>query len=604
MSYKPLILGISAYFHDSSAALIHGEKILAAAQEERFSRKKSDSSFPVNAINFCLSKICEEQTLDAIVFYENPMLKLERIFKELAANWPKGGAVLPQLVRTVFNLNVELPEKLLEILNDGNKIYFCDHHLSHAASAFLPSNLQNSAVLIVDGVGEKITTSIYSADRQNIKPLAHIDYPHSLGIFYSAFTQLCGFKVNSGEYKLMGLAPFGNPRFTNLIMENLIDIKEDGSFILNIDYFSFQTANSTINPLFEDLFKVRARHPSDPITQKYRDIAASAQKVLEEVMLRLSKTALKLSNSKNLCLAGGVALNCVSNSNISNNIEEVENIWIQPAAGDAGGALGAAMYLASTKYFVSGFSMSPYLGPDYSEEEIERVLTEYGIRFNKYDDEATQLAAICEYLDKGRIVGLFEGRSEFGPRALGNRSIIADARKPDALKKTNLKIKFRESWRPFAPSVLKSEADKIFSGDTDSPYMLKVSAIKSEHRLNAIPEWNSKGMALTKILSNQFSNYPAITHCDYSSRLQTVDEANGKYFRLLTEFNRTYGCPLLLNTSFNVRGEPIVESPKDAVDCFLNTHMDVLAIGKYLIRKVEQDNFLKQKVGRVKFNAD
>lgn len=599
------ILGISAFFHDSAAVLLKGNEILAAVQEERFTRLKADSSFPTNSIKYCLSFLPDNRPLDAVVFSENPILKLDRMLKQSIDNFPKGAPIFSRLIKTTNVLNNKLPSYLVDLLNDPNEIYFCNHHLSHAASAFIPAELKESAILIVDGVGEWATTSIFRGDCNGITLLKEIRYPHSLGLFYSAFTQYCGFKVNSGEYKLMGLAPFGRPRFRNLIYEKIINVKKDGSFQLNLDYFSFKTDNTTINPLFCQLFERQTRHPSEPITQFYRDVAASAQAVVEEVMTKLARTALALTGSNNLCLAGGVALNCVSNSKIINNISELKNIWIQPASGDAGGALGAALYVGKNKFHIENYSMSPYYGPEFSSDEIKNVLDSAGVVYHQIDNEVLYFKTICDQLSKQGVIGFFSGRMEFGPRALGNRSILADPRSCSALRKTNMKIKFREPWRPFAPSILESEASNYFEQSYPSPYMLHVSKIKELFRKNVnLSSIQNKEVPLTKIMNQSFSSFPAISHCDYSSRLQTVNESNDKYFRLLKYFFDLTGCPMLLNTSFNVRGEPIVCSPIDALNCFFNTHMDLLAIGSFVLIKSEQSTKLKSRLGKVKFNAD
>ena len=599
------ILGISAFFHDSAAVLLKGNQLMAAAQEERFSRKKLDASFPAKSIEYCLSFLPADKKVDYVAFYENPLLKMDRIFSNALKNVPRGAPIWPQTLKTTNILNNQLPQLLLSLQSDPNKIFFSNHHMSHAASAYYPSGFDEAAILVVDGVGEWSTTSIFHGIGDKIRGIKEIKFPHSLGLFYSAFTQYCGFKVNSGEYKLMGLAPFGNPSFDKLIYENLIEVKDDGSFQLNLKYFNYMTDNSTINPLFGQLFGLKARHPKEPITQHYRDVAASAQVVTNKIMKALANTALRLTGSNKLCLAGGVALNCVANSQIANSFSNKENLWIQPAAGDAGGALGAALLTGKNSLNIGKVEMNPFLGPEYSDAQIKKSLDDLGVVYRYIPDENEYLQMISTALNNERIVGFFEGRMEFGPRALGSRSILANPKVNGMLQKVNNKIKFRESWRPFAPAILEEEAQNYFDSIVKSPYMLLTSKIKEEFRKNKeINQSQMKGENLYKILNRSYSTFPAISHCDYSSRLQTVNPSNGIFYRLLKSFFEKTGCPMLLNTSFNVRGEPIVCTPKDAIDCFFNTHLDILAIGKFYVEKWVQSKNLKSKINKTKFDAD
>lgn len=599
------ILGISALFHDSAAVLLKGNQLMAAVQEERFSRKKLDASFPAKSIEYCLSFLPPNKELDYVAFYENPILKMDRIFSNSLKNVPRGAPIWPQTLTTANLLSNKLPQLLLNLQSDPNKIFFSNHHMSHAASAYYPSGFDEAAILVVDGVGEWSTTSIFHGVGDEIRGIKEIKFPHSLGLLYSAFTQYCGFKVNSGEYKLMGLAPFGNPKFEKLIYENLIEVKGDGSFQLNLKYFNYMTDNSTINPLFGQLFGCQARHPKEPITQHYRDVAASAQSVTNKVMKALASSALKLTGSKKLCLAGGVALNCVSNSQIANSFSSKENLWIQPAAGDAGGALGAALLAGKNSLSIGKVEMDPFLGPEYSDTQIKKSLDDLGVIYRYISDENEYLQMVTAALFNKQIVGFFEGRMEFGPRALGCRSILADPRVSGMLQIVNNKIKFRESWRPFAPAILEEEACNYFDSIVKSPYMLLTSKIKEKYRKNKeINHSQMQGESLYKILNQSYSTFPAITHYDYSSRIQTVNQSNGIFYRLLKSFFEKTGCPMLLNTSFNVRGEPIVCTPKDAVDCFFNTHLDILAIGKYYIEKSAQNKNLKSNINKIKFDAD
>lgn len=620
MSSQKYILGISAFFHDSAAALVSNDAVIAAVQEERFSRKKADWRFPYKAIDYCLKQLPAGASLDAVVFYENPLLKLERIFCNAVINAPRGAPVWPRLLQTVDVLNRILPQDLRGILSDPNNIYFTSHHRSHAASAFYASPFEEAAVLVVDGVGEWSTTSIWLGDENGLHAVSEIRFPHSLGLFYSAFTQYCGFKVNSGEYKLMGLAPYGSPIYQKKIYDELIDVKPDGSFALNLKYFSFQTDLSTINPLFGYLFGKPAREPNEAISSHYMNVAASAQAVLNDVMCLLASQALKRSCSKNLCMAGGVALNCVANSQILSKVEDLAGLWVQPASGDAGAALGAALELRHTlaKHSTDRHTgiikrdgmknKNAYLGNEFDAAMLRTALEASGLVYENYDDnEAELLQAIARVLESGQIIAHFNGRMEFGPRALGNRSILADPRPKDMLKRANLKIKFREDWRPFAPVILAEQAEKFFNFPIESPYMLFVADIHERFRT---------GPPLEKLLANRRyelkalagavrSAFPAITHCDYSARLQTVTpESNLRLYKILQTFLEISGCPMLLNTSFNVRGEPIVCTPQDAISCFLNTNLDMLVLGANIVRKSDQEAEVQNKIGKLKFHAD
>ena len=594
------ILGISAFYHDSAAAIIVDGKIIAAAQEERFTRKKHDASYPFNAIEFVLrfSKI-KLHEVDYIVFYEKPFLKFERLLETYLAFAPKG------FKSFCMSIPIWLKEKLFQKklifnqlkrhdsnFNDINKIHFSEHHLSHAASAFYPSPFKEALILTADAVGEWTTTSVAIGKENKIEMMKEIQFPHSLGLLYSAFTYYTGFKVNSGEYKLMGLAPYGEPKYKNLIIDNLIDIKKDGSFKLNQSYFEYSTGLKMISEKFSKLFGKNPRDAQkEKLTQFHMDIASSIQLVTEEIMLKITNSLFEEYKMDNLCLAGGVALNCVANGKILRN-DKFKNIWIQPAAGDAGGALGAALgfwhiELKKNRTINNNDSMyGSYLGPEYSQDEIEKKLKEKRANF-KILEEHKLIKETSSALERGKVIGWFQGRMEFGPRALGARSIIADSRSETMQKKLNLKVKYRESFRPFAPSVIREDLSSWFDLNCDSPYMLLVAKVsdikcrkmtKDEERLFGIDKLNIKR-----------SEIPAVTHIDYSARVQTVHkETNPKYYKLLSEFKKKTGCPVLVNTSFNVRGEPIVGSPEDAFNCFMKTEMDVLVIGNCYLDKESQ----------------
>src|SRR5712671_1324569 len=600
------ILGISAYYHDSAAALVVEGKVVAAAQEERFTRRKHDSGFPLNAIRCCLEiGGLEPGQLDHVAFYDKPFLKFERLLETYLAFAPRGFGsfreALPVWVKDkLFQRNTIL--RALKELDPGcdwgAKLLFSEHHLSHAASAFYPSPFQRAAVLTMDGVGEWTTTSLALGDGRSLKVMREIHFPHSLGLLYSAFTYYTGFKVNSGEYKVMGLAPYGEPKYAQKIKEHLIDIKDDGSFRLNLDYFEYCTGLTMTNQNFDALFGAPRRKPEDRLGQREMDLAASIQAVTEEVVLKLAESIRKETNEKNLCLAGGVALNCVANGKLLRK-KYYDRLWLQPAAGDAGGALGAALvahhlYKGAERTVAPGLDamQGGYLGPEFTNFEIEQRLRKAGAVFDTLDDEGL-VEACASSLAEGKAIGWFQGRMEFGPRALGARSIIGDARSPSMQKTLNLKVKYRESFRPFAPSVLFEDVHEYFDLDGESPYMLLVADVKEEQRI-AMSEAQQKLFGIEK-LNVPRSSIPAVTHVDYSARVQTVHrETNPRYYALIGRFKEKTGCPVIVNTSFNVRGEPIVGSPEDAFRCFMGTEIETLAVGNCFLRKERQNPALKQ----------
>ena len=600
------ILGISAFYHDSAAALIDDGRIIAAAQEERFSRKKQDSDFPENAVAYCLAEAGYQlNSVDFVAFYDKPFLKFERLLETYLAFAPKGFSSFAMAVP------VWLKEKLFQksLLRDElikhqpdfdweNKLLFAEHHQSHAASAFFPSPFDDAVVLTMDGVGEWATTSVGIGQGNTLDMVQEIHFPHSLGLLYSAFTYYTGFRVNSGEYKVMGLAPYGEPRFKNTILDKLIDLKEDGSFRLNMEYFDYCTGLRMTNEKFDALFGGPPRDAETQLTQREMDLAASVQSVIEEAVLRLTRSLAKENKSKNLCLAGGVALNCVANGHALRD-GAFANIWVQPAAGDAGGALGAALsayhlYKKQPRK-VNGAQDSmagSYLGPQYNEANIAECLTAAGAHFEIFD-EKTIIAKTADALAEAKAIGWFQGRMEFGPRALGGRSILGDPRSPNMQKTLNLKVKYRESFRPFAPSVLREDVSEWFELETDSPYMLLVADVKKERqrKMNA----SEKALFGIEQLNIPRSEIPAVTHVDYSARVQTVHkDTNPRYYALLHAFKERTGCPVLVNTSFNVRGEPIVCRPEDAFRCFMGSEIDVLVIGNCYLKKENQDPELKR----------
>lgn len=610
------ILGISALYHDSAAALIGDAHTLAAAQEERFTRKKHDSNFPSNAIAYCLEAAgITPEEIDYVAFYEKPLLKFDRLLETYLAFAPSGFRSfrigIPSLLKNKIHLRRLLQEKFKAAKKA--RFVFLEHHESHAASAFFPSPFDEAAILTIDGVGEWSTATIGVGEGNHLRLLQEMRFPHSLGLLYSAFTYYCGFKVNSGEYKLMGLAPFGEPHFAKTIREHLIDIKDDGSFWMNMRYFNYCQGLTMTNGRFHELFGGPPRKPESQIEQRHMDLAASIQVVAEEVFLKMATNAHRLTGKRFLALAGGVALNCVANGRVLRE-SPFENIWIQPAAGDAGGALGAALFTwyqlleNPRQSFASDSQQGSLLGPKYSSDEIARTLTARAIPYEKVDDENTLLDEVTAMLAEGKVVGWFHGRMEFGPRALGARSILADARNPAIQSLVNLKIKFRESFRPFAPVVLKEHASDYFDfpPEAESPYMLLVAPVSQKHRAG-ISQSDRETMAddpnLIRRVNVVRSSIPAVTHVDFSARLQTIDEArHGRFYRLLKTFQRKTGCPVLVNTSFNVRGEPIVCSPDDALRCFLSTEMDVLVLENFLVQKQRVSNIPPEK-DRAKYLA-
>ena len=597
------ILGISAFYHDSAAALIIDGDIVAAAQEERFSRKKHDARYPINAVNYVLNegqvKLSE---IDHIVFFEKPFLKFERLLETYMAFAPKGfksfSLSMPIWLREKLFQKKFLFDNLKlhdEKFNDINKIKFSEHHYSHAASAFYPSPFKEAIVLTLDGVGEWATTTLAVGKENKLNMLKEIHFPHSLGLLYSAFTYYTGFKVNSGEYKVMGLAPYGKPKYKDLIIEELMDLKEDGTFKLNMKYFNYATGLTMTNKNFSNLFGQPVRDPKkNLLTDFHMDIASSIQAVTEEVVLRLTRNISEEYKIKNLCLAGGVALNCVANGKILRE-KYFENIWIQPAAGDAGGSLGAALAywhreLDKPREDFKDKMKGAYLGPSYEEDSIENNLKSLKALYNKKTSSDIS-SIVAKELANNKTVGWFQGRMEFGPRALGGRSILADPRSEKMQKELNLKIKFRESFRPFAPSVLREDVNKWFEIDYDSPYMLLVSDVKKEKQISMSAN-DDKLFGIDK-LNIKRSSIPAITHVDYSARIQTVHkETNPKYYDLINEFKKITNCPVLVNTSFNVRGEPIVCSVEDAFNCFMGTNLDILVIENFILFKEDQDKSL------------
>jgi len=598
------ILGLSAFYHDSAAALVDDGRIVAAAQEERFSRRKHDARFPGHAVRYCLGAAgIGIGDVDRVVFYDKPFLKFERLVETYLSFAPRGfksfRMAIPLWLREKLYLK-DLLRKEVRSLPGASRwngeILFSEHHLSHAASAFFPSPFEQAIVLTMDGVGEWATTSAAIGKGNSLEVHKEIHFPHSLGLLYSAFTYYTVFKVNSGEYKVMGLAPYGEPKYLDQIFEHLVDLKADGSFRLDLSYFNYCTGLTMTNGKFDRLFGAAPRKPDELLTQRHMDLAASIQAATEEIVLRLTRSLREESAIRNLCLAGGVALNCVANGKVL-RAGHFDDIYIQPAAGDAGGALGAALagyhlQLGKERRANGDAMRGAYLGPEYSQAEIELALGACGARFERLQ-EAELLEACAQDLAQGKALGWFQGRMEFGPRALGNRSILGDPRSPGMQKTLNLKVKYRESFRPFAPSVLRHRVSDWFELDRESPYMLLVADVVKSRRREMTPQERSL-FGIDK-LNVPRSDIPAVTHVDYSARVQTVDQAtNPRYFALLSAFERRTGCPVLVNTSFNVRGEPIVCTPQDAFRCFMGTELDTLAIGNCYLRKADQDAALKQ----------
>lgn len=662
------ILGISAYYHDSAAALLKDGVIISAAQEERFTRKKHDPSFPKNAIQYCLSeaKITLEE-VDKICYSEKPFLKFERLLETYLAEAPFGLKSflhsMPIWIKEKLFLKRKLINELASIIQQAQdekssiqnlkfkiqnlspKLLFTEHHQSHAASAFHPSSFQDAAILTVDGVGEWTTTSIAHGKGNNITFLEELHFPHSLGLLYSAFTYYLGFKVNSGEYKVMGLAPYGKAKYSNLIKEHLIEIKEDGSFRMNMKYFEYCRGLTMTNKHFEKLFNLQRRTPETQLEQAHMDIAKSLQAVTEEIMITLALHAQKITGSQNLCLAGGVALNCVANGKILKE-KIFKNIWIQPAAGDAGGAIGAAYcgyFAMNNEQRIISNNVTPvpkgvnikssdnlkhsqgqirstndhiqgsYLGPSFSNKEVQEYLGSIGAKYKKYEKESDLLDIISSHISNGKVIGWHQGKMEFGPRALGNRSILGDPRNKEMQSTMNLKIKYRESFRPFAPSVLKEKAGQYFDIDSESPYMLLTAPVHSSQTLPQTLPPKGEGLQGVRENNSSFieqlkiprSKIPAVTHIDYSARVQTVDKnINPRYYKLIKKFEEKTGCPILINTSFNVRGEPVVCTPKDSYTCFMRTEMDVLVIEDFVLLKSEQKKFEDIKDWQNEFELD
>jgi carbamoyltransferase len=599
------ILGISAFYHDSAAALVVDGHVVAAAQEERFTRKKHDSGFPQNAVAYCLEaggiKLAD---VDYVAFYDKPFLKFERLLETYVAFAPRGFTsfrmAMPLWLKEKLFQKTLLKNELKAHAPEfdwATRLLFAEHHQSHAASAFYPSPYNEAAILTMDGVGEWATTSLGRGDGDKVEMVKEIHFPHSLGLLYSAFTYYTGFKVNSGEYKVMGLAPYGEPKYAKAILDNLMDLKDDGTFRLDLSYFDYCTGLRMTNAKFDALFGAPARDPESLLTQRDMDLAASIQAVTEEIVLRLTRSIAAETGARNLCLAGGVALNCVANGKVLRD-GRFANVWVQPAAGDAGGAVGAALlayhgFKGGARVLngaLDGMSGS-YLGPDYPQGEIERRLAAAGARFATLDDAAL-IRETADALAAGKAIGWFQGRMEFGPRALGARSILADPRSPEMQKTLNLRVKYRESFRPFAPSVLREDMADWFACDADSPYMLMVADVVPRRRREMTAE-EQKLWGIDR-LNVPRSDIPAVTHVDYSARIQTVHrETNPRYWDLIAAFKAKTGCPVLVNTSFNVRGEPIVCTPEDAFRCFMGTEIEVLAAGNCLLKKEDQDPALK-----------
>jgi len=589
------ILGISCFYHDSAACLVRDGDILAAVQEERFTRKKHDPKFPKNAIKYCLEEAgIAIQDLDHVVFYDKPFLTFERLLMSYLTVAPRGLRSWLEAMPLWLGQKLHIPRIIYRETGYEGDILFTEHHEAHAASAFYPSPFKEAAILTIDGVGEWATASCGFGKDEDITLLKELHFPDSLGLLYSAFTYFCGFKVNSGEYKLMGLAPYGVPRYKDLIFSELVDLKEDGSVRLNLSYFDFLGGLRMTNRRFAKLFGGPRRRPETDITQREMDIAASIQAVIEETVLRMANHVYKETNQKNLCLAGGVALNCVANGRILRE-GPFEDIWIQPAAGDAGGALGAALsvwhrYLANKRPDPIGYDsqQGSYLGPSFSNEAVKMFLKSENYPYHELDS-GKRAKIIAEQISEGKIVGYMTGRMEFGPRALGARSILGDPRREDTQTVMNLKIKYRESFRPFAPSVLEEKASEYFDVDRPNPYMLLVAGVREERRL---PQPFGEGMSMLERLKVKRSDIPAVTHLDYSARLQTVNQKQKPdYHAVISEFERLTGCAVIVNTSFNVRGEPIICTPQDAYRCFMRTDMDVLVMEDCILFKKEQPSW-------------
>ncbi|MHC5008109.1 MAG: carbamoyltransferase family protein [Planctomycetota bacterium] len=609
------ILGISAFYHDSAAALVVDGEIVAAAQEERFTRIKHDHGFPIRAIEYCLQEAgLRPADLDYVGFYDKPLLKFERLLETYLAYGPSGFRSFIKAMPLWLKQKLHLPREMRKALRYEyrKRFVFADHHESHAASAFFPSPFEEAAILTVDGVGEWATTTLGTGRGNRIELSHELRFPHSLGLLYSAFTYYCGFRVNSGEYKLMGLAPFGDPKYADLILDTLVDVKDDGSFRLDMGFFRYCQGLTMTGPRFHTLFGGPPRRPESPITQRDMDIAASIQVVTEKILLQIARHAHDLTGMRNLCLAGGVALNCVGNGRLLRE-GPFENIWIQPAAGDAGGALGVALFtwhqLLDNPRTArpTDAQAGSLLGPRFSNDDVQRFLDNVNAKYNRYDREDDLCAYVAGLIGQDKVVGWMQGRMEFGPRALGCRSIIGDARSTRMQSVMNLKIKFRESFRPFAPSVLQERVDDYFEmrPNEPSPYMLLVADVKPDRRTNG--NGSSNGHQGLQKVNEVRSEVPAITHVDYSARVQTVDRVrHGRYYKLIKAFEQKTGCPVIVNTSFNVRGEPIVCSPDDAYRCFMATNMDALVMEDYVLLKEEQPDAKQHEIDEylAKFQLD
>lgn len=603
------ILGISAFYHDSAACLVVDGRIVAAAQEERFTRKKHDPEFPRNAANYCLrSQGLTIKDVDYVAFYDKPLLKFERLLETYLATAPQGFTSYAKALPLWLKHKLWIPDTIKTELGFDGEVLFTEHHQSHAGSAFYPSPYQDAAILTIDGVGEWTTNSLGVGHGNKFSIIREIKFPHSIGLLYSAFTYFTGFKVNSGEYKVMGLAPYGEPKYVQQIYDRLLDLKEDGSYHLNLKYFNYMSGLSMTNEKFGELFDGPRRKPEGPLTQREMDLAASIQVVVEECMLRQARFLHKETGLDNLCMAGGVALNCVGNGKLLRE-GPFKNIWIQPAAGDAGGALGAALcvwhgYLNNTRLTdeKTDFQKASLLGPEFSDDETIAQLAQFGAVYKRVSkDDVTSITA--DLLAQEKVVGWFQGRMEFGPRALGNRSIIGDPRSASMQATMNLKIKFRESFRPFAPAVMREDVSQYFELDSDSPYMLIVAPVREERRRTMTEE--ERGLFGIAKLNIPKSDLPAITHVDYSARIQTVSASqHPTFYRLLESFKAKTGCSVLVNTSFNVRGEPIVCTPADAYACFMRTHMDALVVGNVVMLREEQPQWKEREDWRTKFELD
>ena len=605
------ILGISAYFHDSAACLLEDGRVVAAAQEERFSRRKHDEGFPRHAVDFCLQRAgISMQEVDHVAYYEKPFLKFERILETHLAFAPKGLGAFMKAMPTWLGQKLWLPQVIADELGWDGRILFAEHHESHAASAFFPSPFESAAVLTLDGVGEWATASYGVGRGHQVEILNEMRFPHSLGLLYSAFTYFTGFKVNSGEYKLMGLAPYGEPKFVQAILDHVIMLKADGSFAMNLEYFDYAAGLKMTSDKMNILLGGPPRQPESALTQREMDIARSIQVVTEEIVLRMAKHVRQETGERYLCLAGGVALNCVANGKLLRE-KIFDDIYIQPASGDAGGALGAALavhhhFLDQPRVFTSGvdWQQGSYLGSEYSADEIGAALTELGAQANRLDSTEALTKQVAQCIADGKIVGWFQGRMEFGPRALGSRSILGDPRVVDMQRRLNLRIKFREGFRPFAPAILAGKEEEWFDLDRPSPYMLLVAPVAEKHRLlvNDADESSLSGLDKLRIPR---STIAAVTHVDGSARVQSVDEKTHPVFHeMIRRFEALTGCPLVVNTSFNLRGEPVVESPAQAYTCFMRTDMDVLAIGPYLLHKADQPAWVEKESWREQFQPD